>query len=134
MAVISAESMYLTCRRGVRAHAHSVRSPPQLIREPSALYRPRHVERTALYRILETEFDRYVGVYELLKKIFEIDPLLCPRCKVPLQLVSVITVPKIVDTILAHRRKMPAEERELFRERAPPGETTSRTRESRTQS
>lgn len=58
----------------------------------------------------------------LLKKIFEIDPLLCPRCHVPLQLVSVITEPKVVDRILAHRRRKPAEERELFGERAPPGE------------
>ena len=61
----------------------------------------------------------------LLKKIFEVDPLLCPRCQVPLQLVSVITEPKVVDKILAHRRSMPAEERELFQERAPPGETTT---------
>ena len=59
---------------------------------------------------------------KLLKKIFEIDPLLCPRCHVPLQLVSVITEPKVVDRILAHRRRKPAEERELFGERAPPGE------------
>ncbi len=71
----------------------------------------------------------------LLKKIFEVDPLLCPRCQVPLQLVSVITEPQVVDTILAHRRKMPAQERELFQERAPPGKaTTSHTSEYQTRS
>ena len=71
----------------------------------------------------------------LLKKIFEVDPLLCPRCRVPLELVSVITEPKVVDRILAHRRKMPAQERELFRERDPPAETmTSHTSECWTHS
>ncbi len=45
--------------------------------------------------------------------------------QIPLQLVSVITEPQVVGTILAHRRKMPAQERELFQERAPPGKATT---------
>jgi len=59
----------------------------------------------------------------LLKKIFEVDPLLCPQRKVPLQLVSVITEPEVVDKILAHRKRAGAENRALFRQRAPPQES-----------
>jgi len=54
------------------------------------------------------------------KKVFEVDPLLCPRCGARLQLVSVITEPEVVDKILAHRKRTGAENRALFHERAPP--------------
>ena len=69
---------------------------------------------------------RRAGWARLPQKIFEVDPLLCPRCRVPLELVSVITEPKVVDRILAHRRKNPAEGRDLFPVRASPGETLFR--------
>jgi hypothetical protein len=39
----------------------------------------------------------------LLRKILEVDPKLCPRCNVEMKIVSVITEPKTVDKILAHR-------------------------------
>jgi len=38
----------------------------------------------------------------LLRRIYEVDPLLCPRCKGPLQLISVLVDPKVVDAILRH--------------------------------
>lgn len=38
----------------------------------------------------------------LLRKILEVEPLLCPRCRVELSVVSVITDPNVVDRILEH--------------------------------
>ncbi len=38
----------------------------------------------------------------LLRRIFEVDPLLCPRCGGRLAIVAVLTDPKVVDRILRH--------------------------------
>jgi hypothetical protein len=38
----------------------------------------------------------------LLRRIFEVDPLLCPRCGGGLTVVSVLTDPNVVDRILRH--------------------------------
>jgi hypothetical protein len=39
----------------------------------------------------------------LLRKILEVDPLLCPTCQVELKIVAVLTEPRVVDRILRHR-------------------------------
>ena len=41
----------------------------------------------------------------MLRKVFEVDPLLCPRCGVELEIVAWITKPSVVDAILRHRRE-----------------------------
>jgi len=38
----------------------------------------------------------------LLRKVLEVDPLLCPQCQVEMKIVSVITDPVVVDAILSH--------------------------------
>ena len=38
----------------------------------------------------------------LLRKVFEVDPLLCPQCNVEMQNVSVIEEAPVVDRILRH--------------------------------
>jgi hypothetical protein len=38
----------------------------------------------------------------LLRKILEVDPLLCPKCQAEMTIVSVITDPVVVDAILRH--------------------------------
>ena len=38
----------------------------------------------------------------LVRRIYEVDPLLCPRCSGPLSLVAVITDQKVVTAILRH--------------------------------
>ena len=54
----------------------------------------------------------------MLRRIYEVDPLICPRCGDELKIVSVITDPVVVDQILEHRerRQTPG----LFDARAPP--------------
>jgi len=39
---------------------------------------------------------------ELLRRIYEVDPLACPRCAAPLRIVAVLTDPAVITRILAH--------------------------------
>jgi len=54
----------------------------------------------------------------LLRRIYEVDPMVCPRCGDELKIVAVITDPVVVDRILAHRRQKKI--RSPFEPRAPP--------------
>ena len=40
---------------------------------------------------------------ELLRRIFEVDPLTCPRCQGLMRIVALITEPAVITRILAHR-------------------------------
>jgi hypothetical protein len=54
---------------------------------------------------------------ELLRRIFEVDPLACPRCGEQMRIVAFVTEPQIIDRILDHlRRTAPTR----LRTRAPP--------------
>jgi hypothetical protein len=59
------------------------------------IYRPRHPERTVLFRILFHNFDRFLTVYE-------VDPLICPRCGGKMRVVAFLTEPAVVDRIIRH--------------------------------
>ena len=39
---------------------------------------------------------------ELIRRIYEVDPLACPRCGGPMRIIAFITQPKVIHTILAH--------------------------------
>ncbi len=39
---------------------------------------------------------------ELLRRIFEVDPLACPRCGQQMRIVAFITEPRVIDLILDH--------------------------------
>jgi hypothetical protein len=54
---------------------------------------------------------------ELLRRIFEVDPLACPRCGETMRIVAFITEPNTIDRILEHLRRTGASRR---RQRAPP--------------
>jgi hypothetical protein len=54
----------------------------------------------------------------VLKKVFEVDPLLCPRCKTQMLVVAWITDPAVIDRILAYRRQAGLES--PFDARGPP--------------
>ena len=54
----------------------------------------------------------------LLRRILEVDPLLCARCGVEMKIVSVITEPKAVDATLRSLARGAC--RDPFAERAPP--------------
>ena len=41
----------------------------------------------------------------VLQKVFEVDPLLCPRCKTEMKVVAWITDPLVIGRILAHRKR-----------------------------
>jgi hypothetical protein len=54
----------------------------------------------------------------MIRRIYEVDPLVCPRCGDELKVVSVITDPVVIDRILAHRERKGLDD--LFEARAPP--------------
>jgi len=54
---------------------------------------------------------------ELLRRIFEVDPLRCPRCGTAMRIVAVLTALPAIDRILTHLRRP---ERRAPRPRAPP--------------
>ena len=54
----------------------------------------------------------------LLRMVFEVDPLACPRCSAEMRVVSVITTPAVIDGILRHLRKTGKDD--LWGARAPP--------------
>jgi hypothetical protein len=55
----------------------------------------------------------------LIRKIFEVDPLLC-SCGTGMKIVSIITQPRIVDRILRHLGSDHCQARDPFEPRAPP--------------
>lgn len=50
----------------------------------------------------------------LLRKVFEVDPLICRRCGAEMKVIAVLTEPKVVDKILRHLQEKA--------DRAPPGD------------
>jgi len=54
----------------------------------------------------------------LIARIYEVDPLVCPRCGHELKIVAAITDPCVTDKILEHRRRVGL--RSPFEPRAPP--------------
>ena len=54
----------------------------------------------------------------LIARIYEVDPLTCPRCGHELTVVAALTDPRVIDRILEHRRR--ADLRSPFEPRAPP--------------
>jgi hypothetical protein len=57
----------------------------------------------------------------MIRRIYEVDPLVCPGCGDELKIVSVITDPVGIDQILSHRVRKGLEG--LFDARAPPQAT-----------
>ena len=54
----------------------------------------------------------------VLQKVFEVDPLLCPRCGTPMKVVAWITDPVVIERILTHRKRAGLES--PFDARGPP--------------
>ena len=58
----------------------------------------------------------------LMRRIFEVDPLLCPQCQVEMKVVSVIQEVAVVDRLLRHLRKIGGNDpHEGTAQRGPPG-------------
>jgi hypothetical protein len=54
---------------------------------------------------------------QLIKRIYEVDPLVCPSCGGEMKVVAFITEHEVVDKILRHLKRRG----EIERERGPPG-------------
>ena len=47
----------------------------------------------------------------MIRRIYEVDPLVCPRCGEPMRIVAFITEPKVIARILRHLGARAAEGR-----------------------
>jgi len=63
--------------------------------------------------------ERRASWARLLRKIFEVDPLLCP-CGAEMKIISVITDSRLVDRILRHLQSPACATRDPFQPRPPP--------------
>ena len=61
----------------------------------------------------------------LLRKIFEVDPMLC-SCGAEMKTISIITEPRVVDRILRHLQSGSCRARDPFRSRPPPQPAAAR--------
>ena len=68
---------------------------------------------------IESSRARRASWARLLRKIFEVDPLLC-TCGAQMRIVSFITEPRVVDRILRHLASEACKARDPFEPRAPP--------------
>ncbi len=57
---------------------------------------------------------------ELLRRIFEVDPLQCPRCGGAMRIVAFITEARVIDRILEHLQRAADDRSRGRRSRAPP--------------
>ncbi len=67
----------------------------------------------------EESFDPVEFLARPIKRIYEVDPLVCPSCDGEMKVVAFISEHAVVDKILRHLRRRD----ELERERGPPGHT-----------
>lgn len=90
--VIRYYGAYSSVVRARRRHlAPSVAGPPRAP-EPPAAGAPADPEMRALRR-------RWA---ELIRRIYEADPLVCPRCGATMRIIAFITEPRVIGTILDH--------------------------------
>jgi hypothetical protein len=77
--------LYSNAHRGKMRKASSALSPPPIIEEE-----PRYVPSK--------------GWAEMIRKVYEVDPLLCPRCGGQMRVIAFIEEPKVIDKIICHLR------------------------------
>jgi len=82
-------------------------------------YRPSEVQQQGDEGEIDSSRARRASWARLLRKIFEVDPLLC-TCGAQMKIVSFITEPRVVDRILRHLASEACKARDPFDPRAPP--------------
>jgi hypothetical protein len=86
---------YSSAARGKRKKAAAPAEPSALDQPPEDAALPEGSHRAALRR-------RWA---ELIRRVYEVDPLVCPRCGGEMRVIGFITQPALIDRILDHLRK-----------------------------
>jgi hypothetical protein len=86
---------YSNATRGKRKKAAASAEPSPADQAPEDAAIPDGPYRAALRR-------RWA---ELIRRVYEVDPLICPRCGSEMRVIGFITQPALIDRILAHLRK-----------------------------
>jgi hypothetical protein len=85
---------YSNAARGKRKKAAASSEPSSPDEAPLGATLPEAADRAALRR-------RWA---ELIRRVYEVDPLLCPRCAGEMRVIGFITQPALIDRILDHLR------------------------------
>ena len=86
---------YSNASRGKRKKAAAPAEPSSPHEAPEEAVIPDGPHRAALRR-------RWA---ELIRRVYEIDPLICPRCGSEMRVIGFITQPALIDRILDHLRR-----------------------------
>ncbi len=86
---------YSNASRGKRKNAAGLAEPPSPDEPPEDFALPDGPYRAALRR-------RWA---ELIRRVYEVDPLFCPRCDSEMRAVGFITQPTVIDRILDYLRR-----------------------------
>jgi hypothetical protein len=86
---------YSNASRGKRKKASAPAEPSSPHQPPADAPVPDRPHRAALRR-------RWA---ELIRRVYEVDPLLCPHCGGEMRVISFITQPALIDRIVDHLRK-----------------------------
>jgi len=85
---------YSNAARGKRKKAAAPAEPSSPGEEPEGATTPQGADRAALRR-------RWA---EMIRRVYEVDPLVCPRCGGEMRVVGFITQPALIKRILDHLR------------------------------
>ena len=86
---------YSNVARGKRNKSAATAEPSSPDEPPEGATIPEGAHRAALRR-------RWA---ELIRRVYEVDPLVCPRCGSEMRVIGFITEPALIDRILDHIRK-----------------------------
>jgi hypothetical protein len=86
---------YSSAARGKRKKAAAPAEPSAAAKAPEDAAIPDSPYRAALRR-------RWA---ELIRRVYEVDPLVCPRCGGEMRVIGFITQPALIDRILDHLKK-----------------------------
>ena len=71
--------------------------------------KPEGEERTSIENFNEVSGSAAKRAWaRLIKHVYEVDPLICPRCAGPMRIIALIEQPAVIEKILAHLGLWPA--------------------------
>jgi len=88
-----------------RARAAAASPPAETVGAPTSDAAPAVLEPVVRAEPGSPEARRRSAWARVLRKVFEVDPLLCPKCGTPMKVVAWVTDPVVIERIRTHRKR-----------------------------